>query len=230
MRPGPSAEYSVAVVVLSAGASRRFDAPHPKQLLPVEGEPMVRRALRTALAAELGPVFLVVGHRADEVAAAVGDLLIGGTSNGSSGSDGPRAQRVDNPRWQEGQSTSVAVAIETLASHPARPAAALFVPCDQPALGPQLLTDLVHAWADGRGTIVVPVAEGRRGSPVLFDRRHFAALRHLEGDQGGRQILAEHRGEITEVSTEPRQLMDIDTLADLERWQTLESSPPRAIR
>lgn len=207
--PGP-----VAIVVLAAGGSRRFEEPEPKQLARVEGEPMVRRAVRRALAAELGPVFLVLGHRADEVAAAVEDL----------GGGERLVRRVDNPGWQEGQSTSVRRGLEAAARHRPPVAAALFLPCDQPALEVRLLQQLAAAWASGRGSIVRPVAEGRRGAPVVFDRRYFPSLVTLEGDQGGRQILADYPTEIAEVSTEPRQLLDIDTLDDLERWH----ATPRA--
>jgi len=45
-----------AIVILAAGGSRRLG--QPKQLLPVLGEPLLRRVVR--MAAEVGPDHLIV--------------------------------------------------------------------------------------------------------------------------------------------------------------------------
>src|SRR5260370_38885438 len=57
----------VAGVILAAGASRRMG--RNKMLLELEGESLVRRAARRALAAALGPVVVVLGHEPDRVRA-----------------------------------------------------------------------------------------------------------------------------------------------------------------
>jgi len=89
---------SYIAVVLAAGDSRRFGDP-PKQLRDLGGEPLVHRACRTALQSRAAAVLLVVGHRGDEVAAAVADLPV---------------RVVRNPKAAYGQSTSVRLGLVTV--------------------------------------------------------------------------------------------------------------------
>jgi len=58
--------------VLAAGASRRMGA--NKLLLMLDGEPLVRRASRRALAAGLEPLVVVLGHESERVQLALADL------------------------------------------------------------------------------------------------------------------------------------------------------------
>src|SRR3989442_4034872 len=71
--PHPTEPGRVAGVILAAGASRRMRA--NKMLLELEGEAVVRRAARRALAAGLSPVVVVLGHEPDQVRAALARLV-----------------------------------------------------------------------------------------------------------------------------------------------------------
>ena len=198
----------VAAVVLAAGRSRRFAGPVVKQLVRIDGQPLVRRTARLALDAGL-VTSVVVGHEAEAVAVAVADLPL---------------QRVDNPDYGDGQSTSVVAGLRSLGPEIA---AALFVPIDQPRLEAELLRRLVTAWRQGTGTIVAPMADGRRGAPVLFDRCHFDELLGLSGDTGGRQVIARHPEALATVDATAEQLEDLDNHEDLARWRARhESQPP----
>src|SRR5256886_12932837 len=66
----------VAGVVLAAGASRRMGPGRNKMLLELEGERLVRRAVRRALPAGLSPVVVVLGHEADRARAVLADLPV----------------------------------------------------------------------------------------------------------------------------------------------------------
>jgi molybdenum cofactor cytidylyltransferase len=55
---------------------------------------------------------------------------------------------------------------------------------------------------------------------VLFDRRLFAELSAVEGDQGGRTLLARYAAEVQQVEIDdPAVLLDVDTLQDYEEAQ-----------
>uniref|UniRef100_UPI0013020E27 nucleotidyltransferase family protein n=1 Tax=Amycolatopsis lexingtonensis TaxID=218822 RepID=UPI0013020E27 len=61
----PATGPQVAGLLLAAGAGRRFGG--PKALAELDGEPLVRRALRTLTAAGCTPIRVVLGAAADQV-------------------------------------------------------------------------------------------------------------------------------------------------------------------
>jgi len=68
----------------------------------------------------------------------------------------------------------------------------------------------------GKDRIVVPEFEGARGNPVVFGCKHFESLAGLQGDSGGKSLLARHQQDLMHIKvTDPAVLMDIDTPADL---------------
>ncbi len=190
---------AVSGVVLAAGSSRRFGDQSIKQLVDIDGEPLVRRVVGRVLRSNLSEVIVVVGKAAGEVERACQDLEV---------------RTVFNSRFEEGQSLSVRAGLAAIDS---RADAVMFIPVDQPDLTPRVLDALIDTYERTRGPIVVPTHRGQRASPVLFDRSLFGELAGLEGDAGGRQLFPAHQGEIVEVpvsSAEP--LRDLDTLQDLE--------------
>lgn len=191
---------SVSGVVLAAGASMRFAAAGEespgvaKQLLPFGGESLVRRTVRTARRSGLGQLIVVVGFQAADVTAELAHLAV---------------HLVSNPKFREGQSTSVKAGLGAVDSGAA---AVMFIPCDQPFMTSDLIDGLLGAYRRTGGPIVVPAFAGRRGSPVLFDRSLFEELASIGGDAGGRQLFAARADEIVEVILdEQRPLLDIDT-------------------
>ena len=200
---------SVSGIVLAAGVSTRMGGAVPKQLLELEGEPLVRRVAKAALASRLAEVVVVLGHRAPSVADALAGLEV---------------RTVVNPDFRQGQSTSVRAGLAAISSD-AR--AVVVMPADQPLLSPALIDRLLDAFAASAGRIVLPVCRGRRGAPVLFDRSLFFELEKLEGDTGGRAVLPRYRQEVHELRVEdPLELADVDTEEDLRRLEA--RSQPRA--
>ena len=197
--PAPVVERwgAVAVIVLAAGGSRRMG--RPKQFEVVDGEEMVVRAARAALASNAGPVVVVTGAEAGAVAALLGVRM-------------PTVDVIHNPRWESGQATSMQAALRAL---PASVEAAILMPVDQPYLDALLLRRLVQAWRAG-ADLVAPAIDGTlRGAPALFDRRFWPELMAVTGDVGGRPVLAAHRDTCAAVPANPAWLRDIDTPGDL---------------
>ena len=95
----------------------------------------------------------------------------------------------------------------------ARVEGAMVVLGDMPWITEADLRALLDAFApaEGRG-ICAPVVGGRRGNPVLWSARYFGALQRLEGDTGGRGLLAEHAGDVYMVAVAgDGVLRDVDT-------------------
>jgi molybdenum cofactor cytidylyltransferase len=188
----------VAAIVLAAGGSTRMG--QIKQLLPVDGQPMVRRVTAAACATKLAQVVVVVGACADAVRQALTGLPV---------------DIVVNEAWVEGMSTSIKAGLGALNSGIQ---AALIILADQPGLTPDLLDTLVARYHATRAPIIAPFYQGQRGNPVLFDRSLFGDLGVTEGDQGGRVLVLRYAGDLEPIEVDdPSILLDIDTHQDYER-------------
>ncbi len=198
----------VGVVVLAAGQSRRMGELN-KLLAPVEGKPMLAHAVDAALGAQgIGPVVVVTGHEREQVEAAL---------------PGRAVTFTENPRYAEGLSTSLAAGLAAL---PQGIDAALVCLGDMPRIAPRLIERLMAAYAPTEGrSIVVPTHQGKRGNPVLWDRRFFPAMAAVAGDVGARHLIGEHSDEVVEIEAgDPAVLFDVDTP------ETLSTLSPTKVR
>lgn len=186
----------VAGIILAAGAASRMG--QPKLLLPWKGQPLIRHALQTGLAAGLDPLIVVTGAHANLMQAAL---------------DGLPARVVHNPHWQQGQSTSVRAGMQAL---PPDTQAVLFLLGDQPFVTPELIRQLVSTYARTGPAILAPYVGQQRTNPVLFDQSVFMLLCQLQGDAGARTIFTQVPPEAMPWPDE-RLLFDVDTPADYEQ-------------
>ncbi len=192
---------SVGGIVLAAGQATRFGS--TKQILPWAGTNLVAHCTRVAIDAGLDPVIAVIGYDADSVAKALADLPV---------------QMVFNPEFAEGQSTSLRRGVEAL---PSRTGAALFLLADQPFVTKAMLKMILWAHRRTLAPACVPVFNGRRGNPILFDRTLFPELRNLHGDTGGRALLEKYRDTLVSIPASRAALLDIDTIEDYERFRRI---------
>ncbi|GAB4454810.1 MAG: molybdenum cofactor cytidylyltransferase [Anaerolineae bacterium] len=186
----------VAVVILAAGGSSRFGS--AKQLARWGNTTFIERAADTALQAAVDAVVVVLGAKAGACRRALGNRPL---------------QIVENPNWAQGQSGSMRAGLDAL---PAHTSAALFLLADQPAIEPDILAALIERHRRTLAPVIWPEFQGRRGNPVLFDRRLFAALRQVQGDTGGRPVLEAYQAEAERVPVNsPAILLDVDRPEDI---------------
>lgn len=190
-----------AGIILAAGEGARFGA--VKQLLEWRGETFVAHIAKTALDSGLNSVHLISGAHRQGVKQAVKGIGI---------------HIYHNAEWQSGQASSVKSAIELLDAHVG---CVLFMLVDQPQLTQTLIDALLEAHAQSLASIIVPLVDGERGNPVLFDRRTFAEFASLEGDVGGRSLFSRHRVQWLPW-LDASQTIDVDTPADLNRLLNFE--------
>ncbi len=203
-RPKVARAAKVAAIVLAAGQSKRMGA--NKLLADLGGEPMVRRSVEAVRAAGVEPVIAVTGHEADKIAAAI---------------EGLGVEVVHNPDYAHGLATSLK---RGLAAVPEDVDAVLVCLGDMPRVTPKAIGRLIAAFnpAEQR-TICVPVHKGQRGNPVLWGRKHFAAMAALGGDRGAKALMERAAEELVEVEmADDGVLIDADTPEALAR---LKSGP-----
>lgn len=194
----------IAGIVLAAGMSRRLG--RPKQLLELDGVPVIRHVVRRALESSLDEVIVVVGARGEDVREALG---------------GEPVRFVTNERYAEGQGTSLAAGVSALG--PDTDAVVILLG-DQPGIEPAVI-DRVAAERKERGASIVVTAYGDgRGHPVLFGSEHFLELAAIDGDEGGRSVIRHNEAAVvTVVSGRDTVPPDIDTQDD---WRRLQDSWP----
>jgi molybdenum cofactor cytidylyltransferase len=192
-RPG------IAAIVLAAGQSTRM-APHHKLLVTDRaGKPMIARVVDNVLSSRARPVLVVVGHRAEDIRAALG---------------GRPVIFVDAPDFAVGLSASLKAGLRALRESAA---AALVCLGDMPLVTGRIMDRLIDAWDPDEGrAIVVPTHKARQGNPILWDRSLFPEMLDLAGDVGARALLARHAELVAEVDVgEDAVLRDFDTVESL---------------
>lgn len=196
----------VGGIILAAGIASRLG--RPKQLLPIDGRPLLERTLDVARNSALDPVIVVLGAYRDEIREQVNLSDI---------------ELVINDDFQDGQSTSLRAGIEAL---PSSVAGAVVLLADQPLLPAGLLDDMIESFDPKLDAAVQPRYRERPGNPVLLSRSLFDEIHALEGDTGARGVLKRHQDAIRYLDyTRFPMPRDVDTEDDhqtlLDTWFSL---------
>lgn len=195
---------SLHALVLAAGASTRFGS--PKQLVRVNGRPLLHAVVSRAVAVAGHSVSVVLGAHAADLAS----LL---THSGAS--------VIVNRHWQEGLASSLRAGVGALSGSVD---AVLILLVDQPAVSADDLLRLVGAWRRDPDGIVAAQYSGTVGVPAIFPRWCFSELVALRGDHGARSVLARHPERVTRIAL-PGAALDIDTPEDLLALDTRSVLP-----
>jgi len=183
-------------VLLAAGGGSRFRGATHKLLAPLLGKPVYRWAIQHALDAGLD-VVVITG-------CAALDPVEGVTF-------------VHNDRWADGQATSLQCAVEEAQR---RGLDAFTV-----GLGDQPFVT-AETWrrvSASESPIAVANYDGIRGNPVRLSSVVWNLLPR-EGDLGARNLLAQRPDLVEDIPCDGSNA-DIDTLEDLQRWNSSTNSP-----
>ncbi|MEP6906546.1 MAG: nucleotidyltransferase family protein [Pseudoxanthomonas sp.] len=183
-------------LVLAAGGSTRLG--RPKQLLMRDGETLVHRAVRLALATGPARLLVMTGGNAEVVSEAIADLP---------------AQVVFNPEWQEGLASSLRLAAAIFEGDKA---AVLILGCDQPALQQDHLQRLLAGAMASTSGCAATVHAGTVGIPVVVNSALLQDARALQGDKGLRDLLRQLPAGSLYSLQAPELQFDLDTQDDVE--------------
>jgi molybdenum cofactor cytidylyltransferase len=184
----------VHVVVLAAGASTRFGT--AKQLIRVNGRPLMLSAVSRAVELAGHSVTVVLGAHAAELA----PLL----------RHSPASVAV-NRDWAEGIASSIR---EGVSHAPMTADGVLIMLADQAAVTTEDLRRLAGLWRRDTSSIAAAQYAGAVGVPAIFPRWSFRELAELRGDRGAQVLLQRHVDRLARLAM-PSAELDIDRPEDL---------------
>jgi molybdenum cofactor cytidylyltransferase len=186
---------SIAIVVLAAGRSSRFEQGH-KLLASFRGVPLLKATLASLPLIEGAIRLAVTGFRASETGQIARDAGY---------------EPIENPHFAEGLASSIRTGICHV---PGQCEAAFLHLGDMPLVQPATFRALIEAAKHNPfSAAFVPAFAGQLGNPVLVRRVLFSELVALEGDQGARALLR-RRSDVRLVPVDDAGiLVDLDTRA-----------------
>ncbi|HJP37571.1 MAG TPA: nucleotidyltransferase family protein [Gammaproteobacteria bacterium] len=192
-----AASLSLTGIVLAAGASLRLG--RPKQLVELDGVPLLVRTLQLLLAYCDRDVICVLGAHAADIRPLLDRMDI---------------RIVVNPDWHEGLGASIRTGV---AHVPGDARAILLSVCDQPLVCQADIARLGAEWQLDQQAIVAAGYSGGYGVPAIFPAAYRDDLAALHGHKGAKGLIDTTPGRrIVEM---PNAAFDIDDSADLARLQ-----------
>jgi molybdenum cofactor cytidylyltransferase len=173
----------------------------PKQLLPVQGLPLLELVLREVNASHVDQVVVVLGGHADAVAADV---------------DFGRARFILNADFGMGMSTSLKAGVGALGPEAER---VVIVLGDQPDVTAGMIDDLLALQTtSGRPSAALDF-DGLLHPPVVLERALWPELEELHGDVGCRALIRGHPERVAALQMRERggHPIDIDNFDDYQR-------------
>ncbi len=177
----------------------------PKLLLPFGETTVIGRLIRLLQAEKLADVLVLV--RPDDAALAAEVRKHG-------------ARVVQPPSAPQEMRVSVEHLLDAIeqTGSPTPADGWLLIPGDHPLVSPSTLRQLITEWHDHPASIVLPVAQHRRGHPTIFPWSFAEQVRQLSPDVGVNHLLRGDDTPLLEIPVDdPTILLDLDTPEDYQR-------------
>jgi len=191
---------TTGVIILAAGSSSRLGK--PKQNLIFQGDTLLKRTIKTALAADTDEVIVILGANADVIKPTLTNKNI---------------RIIQNDDWTEGMASSIRVGLSYLLKINPQMQQVILMLCDQPFADISIINQLINAASTGK-SIAACAYNGTVGPPALFNKIHFDELLDLKGNEGAKKLLIKHAQDSQKVPF-PLGMIDIDTIGDFERLE-----------
>jgi molybdenum cofactor cytidylyltransferase len=189
------------IIILAAGASTRMG--QSKQLLQVNGDPLLVKCVAAAQSSAIQKIVVVLGANEKEHRALIGDLKI---------------EIVYNEYWQKGMGGSIKAGLRSLLKLSPSLNGIVILVCDQPLLTSDHINKLIAKHLQTSKPIVASAYANTSGVPVFFHSTCFEKLLDLKDEQGAKKILQESADDVVTIDF-PQGEIDLDTLEDYEKFK-----------
>ena len=191
-------EERIAILILAAGASSRFNS--PKQLLKFRGKSLVEHAVDTALSANIGPVYVVLGNSGEEIAKELHAIR-------------DKITILINPDWNAGVSSSIKKGFKEVENNHEDIYGVMVTLADQPLITVSHLIKMVKSHFTFGKNIIASGYGGSFGVPVFFHKSLFNYIEKLDGDRGAKSIISKLKRDV-HIVPNPDAELDINTEED----------------
>ena len=192
---------NVGIVILAAGASTRMG--RPKQLLPLNGQPLLLHSVDEALSTSVSDVVVVLGSDPDTYR----DLL-----------ETYPVKLVVNDAWRGGIGSSVKAGLMAIRERVRNLDAALFLVGDQPAIRFEYLCRMINMYHNSSVNLIASGYGETYGVPALFGSEFFDEILQLDDADGAKRVLRNHEHLVTILEC-PEGAIDIDTPQDYANFK-----------
>jgi len=189
---------SINAIILAAGESRRMG--QPKLLMPFGEATVIDTVIGEIIRSGVNDIIIVLGSEKDRIRNQVKDypLII-----------------VENPEYHDGMLSSIQCGLRAL---PDNTDAILVLLGDQPMIPASVINDVINAYRQTKKGIIIAVHNGKRGHPILFDKKYKQEVEQFNSDQSLHDLTRRNPEDILEIEVgTPVILRDIDTIEDYNK-------------
>ncbi len=188
----------IYAILLAAGESKRMGV--LKQILPFGKSTVIETVIDSLWESDIEKVKIVLGYRSEEISGAIGSRKV---------------DIVINRNYKKGMLSSIKCGISSL---PEDAEAFLLCLVDQPAIMSSDINKLIKAYKNSGKRIVIPAYNGKRGHPIIFDRKYIDDILNLKEDGDGlREVVWKNSQDIFEVDIKNEYILqDMDIVDEYE--------------
>ena len=186
----------IYAILLAAGESKRMGA--LKQILPFGKSTVIETIIDSLWESDIEKVRVVLGYRSEEISGVIGNREV---------------DIVINKNYKNGMLSSIKCGISSL---PEDAEAFLLCLVDQPAIMASDINKLIKAYRKSGKGIIIPAYNGKRGHPIIFDRKYIDDIINLKEDGDGlREVVWKNSHDVLEIEVENEAVIkDMDNIEE----------------
>ena len=194
---------ALGCILMASGEGRRFGG--NQLLVPFSGQPLIARILSATDTELFSRRIVVTRHR--EVAEICREA-------------GIETVLHEQPYRND----TVRIGLECFGAQP--PEGCMFCPCDQPLLSKETVEAMARAFLEQPDYIYRLSWQDVPGSPQIFPKKYFSALKNLPRGKGGSYVTRAHAAQVRCIQAASAwELKDVDTAEDLKLLENSCTAP-----
>jgi molybdenum cofactor cytidylyltransferase len=188
------------VLILAAGSSSRMG--RSKQLLEVDGQPLLLRTVKVALESGTGDVIVVLGANEQSHLDVVKSLPV---------------RTIINHFWKSGIGSSIKTGLHHIVREIPEAKGVVILVCDQPELTSSHILTLVETFSKTGKSIIASAYDDTSGVPALFSRAFFSNLLIIGDEHGAKKLIEQFPDQAVTVEFMGGAI-DLDTPDDYNKY------------